>query len=99
MEITSTSRNAIRGMELHLNRLHNPATQIIGLYSNYGNSRPIHYNSTLYRSPNKSDHQGCRKPFPARGLEASQSAHGNDIRHEPKILRRILGIPMQAARD
>jgi len=37
--------------------------------------------------------------FPTRSLEASRSTHGNHIRHGCKIVRRILGIPMQVARE
>ena len=37
--------------------------------------------------------------FNTRSLETSRSTHGNHIRHGCKILRRILGIPMQVARE
>jgi len=99
MGMTSTSRDTIRSMELYLNRFHYPTTGITRLYSNHGSSRLIHKDGTLYRSPNKCDRKRRRKRFPTRSLEASRSTHGNHIRHGCKILRRILGIPMQVTRD
>ena len=86
-------------MELYLNRFHYPTTGIARLHSDHGSSRLVHKNGTLYRSTNKCDRKGPRKRFPTRSLETSRSTHGNHIRHGCKILGRILGIPMQVARD
>jgi len=99
MGITSTSQNAIRSMELYLNRFHHPTTGITRLHSNHGSSRPIHKNGTLYRSPDKRNSKRRRKCLSQGSLETSWSTHRNHIRHGRKILRRILGVSMQVARD
>jgi len=99
MGIALTSRDTIRSMELYLNRFHYPTTGITRLHSNHGSSRPIHKDGTLYRSPDQCDRKGRDKSFPTRSLQTSRSTHGNHIRHGWKILRRVLGISMQVARD
>ena len=49
--------------------------------------------------PRNFDRKGGHQCFPTGSLETPQFTHGNHIRHGYKILGRILGLPLHAARD
>jgi len=87
-----------RGMDLNLDRLHDPSTRIARSHTDQGGCRSVYKNCTLYQFKRKHNPKRCGRHILTRNLETPHSTHRNYFGYGYQVFRRILGIVMQVTR-